>query len=152
MMRNGKEDKKGRKPPPDPGDSSSDDEGKGKRRSGPRRSSLFITPETYQEPENARQITPKCEVALFKRGTDMTIENWVMQMEAYFTLAKIPMDSFAGFMLTKIDSLHFTEVLTSNGKEAQLLQVPRSTLQNLRSTRCDPRVHSRIESNSAGTR
>ena len=108
---NGKEDKKGRKPPPDPGDSSSDDEGKGKRRSGPRRSSLFITPETYQEPENARQITPKCEVALFKRGTDMTIENWVMQMEAYFTLAKIPMDSFAGFMLTKIDSLHFTEVL-----------------------------------------
>ena len=41
----------------------------------------------------------------------MTIENWVMQMEAYFTLAKIPMESFAGFMLTIIDSLHFTEVL-----------------------------------------
>ena len=50
-------------------------------------------------------------VGTFQRGSDLTIENWLIQMEAYFILAKIPMESFAGFMSKRIDSLHFVEVL-----------------------------------------
>lgn len=34
-----------------------------------------------------------------------------MQMKAYFILARISMESFAEFMVTKMDSLHFVKDL-----------------------------------------
>jgi hypothetical protein len=53
---------------------------------------------------------PKCEVEKFERGTDMTIENWILQMETYFLTAQTPADRMVGAMLQKISPKYFDEV------------------------------------------
>lgn len=32
----------------------------------------------------------------FSRGTDLNIENWILQMETYFMAAKIPPETIVG--------------------------------------------------------
>ena len=32
----------------------------------------------------------KCEVPSFERGTELTIQDWINQMETYFTIGQIP--------------------------------------------------------------
>ena len=96
---------------PDPYDSSSDDGGKGRRRAGKDAlSKLFVDRRSYKDPDNARRGTPKCDVVSYARGTDLTIENWILQMEAYFKAARIPIDCWVGLMVTKIEARFFNEV------------------------------------------
>ncbi len=52
----------------------------------------------------------KCEVERYERGTDMTIEDWVNQMETYFTVGQVPPEAFVGFMLMKIVPKHLNEI------------------------------------------
>ena len=44
----------------------------------------------------------KCEVERFERGTNLTIKDWINQMENYFTIGQVPPDAFVGFMLVRI--------------------------------------------------
>ena len=46
----------------------------------------------------------KFEVKHFERGTDLTIKDWINQMETYFTIGQVPPEAFIGFMLIKIVS------------------------------------------------
>ena len=52
----------------------------------------------------------KCEVERYERGTDLTIEDWINQMETYFTVGHVPPEAFVGFMLMKIVPKHFNEI------------------------------------------
>ena len=52
----------------------------------------------------------KCEVERFERGTDLTIKDWINQMETYFTIGQVPPEAFVGFMLMKIISRHLNEI------------------------------------------
>ena len=52
----------------------------------------------------------KCEVERFERGTDLTIKDWINQMETYFTIGQVPPEAFVGFMLMKIIPCHLNEI------------------------------------------
>ena len=52
----------------------------------------------------------KCEVDKFERGTDLTIKDWINQMETYFVIGQVPSDAFVGFMMTKIVPKHLKEI------------------------------------------
>ena len=51
----------------------------------------------------------KCEVERFERGTDLTIKDWINQMETYFTIGQVPPEAFVSFMLMKIVTRHLNE-------------------------------------------
>ena len=44
----------------------------------------------------------KCEVKRFERGKDLTIKDWVNQLETYFTIGQVPPKAFVRFMLMKM--------------------------------------------------
>ena len=44
----------------------------------------------------------KREVERFERGTDLTIKDWINQMETYLTIGQVPPEAYVGFMLMKI--------------------------------------------------
>ena len=52
----------------------------------------------------------KCEVDRYERGTDLTIVDWINQMETYFTVGQVPHEAFVGFMLMKIVPKHLNEI------------------------------------------
>ena len=52
----------------------------------------------------------KCEVECFKRGTDLTIKDWINQIETYFTIGQVPSEAFVGFMLMKVVPRHLNEI------------------------------------------
>jgi len=52
----------------------------------------------------------KCDVDRFERNKDLTIENWILQMETYFRAAKVDSDSWVGLMVSKIDARNFEEI------------------------------------------
>ena len=52
----------------------------------------------------------KCEVPPFERGKDITIQDWIYQIETYFTIGNIPPESFVGFIYTKIAPQHLNEI------------------------------------------
>ena len=51
-----------------------------------------------------------CEVERFEHGTDLTIKDWINQMETYFTIGQVPLESFVGFMLMKIVPRYLNEI------------------------------------------
>ena len=52
----------------------------------------------------------KCEVERFERGTDLTIKDWINQMETYFTIGQVHPEAYVGFMLMKIVPKHLNEI------------------------------------------
>ena len=52
----------------------------------------------------------KCEIERFKRGTDLTIKDWINQMETYFTIGQVPLKAFVKFMLMKIVPRHLNVI------------------------------------------
>ena len=52
----------------------------------------------------------KCEVERYERGTDLSIKDWISQMETYFSVGQIPPEAFVGYMLMKIVPKHLDEV------------------------------------------
>ena len=52
----------------------------------------------------------KCEVERFERGTDLTIKDWINQMETYFTIGQVPPEAVVGFILMKIVPRHLNDL------------------------------------------
>ena len=52
----------------------------------------------------------KCDVDRFERGTDLTIQDWINQMETYFMVGQVPPEAYVGFMLMKIVPRHLNEI------------------------------------------
>ena len=52
----------------------------------------------------------KFEVERFERGTDLTIKDWINQMETYFTIGQVPPEAYVGFMLMKIVPRHLNKI------------------------------------------
>ena len=52
----------------------------------------------------------KCKVPSFERGTELTIQDLINQMETYFTNGQIPPESFVFFMMTKIVPRHLNKI------------------------------------------
>ena len=46
----------------------------------------------------------------FERGTDLTIKDWINQIETYFTIGQVPPEAYVGFMLMKIVPRHLNEI------------------------------------------
>ena len=52
----------------------------------------------------------KCVFERFEHGTDLTIKDWINQMETYFTIGQVPSEAFIGFKLIKIVPRHLNEI------------------------------------------
>ena len=52
----------------------------------------------------------KCEVERFESGTDLTIKDWINQMETYFTIGQVPPEAYVRFMQIKIVPRHLNEI------------------------------------------
>ena len=53
----------------------------------------------------------KGEVERFERGTDLTIKDWINQMETYFKIGQVSPEAYVGFMLMKIVPRHFNKIM-----------------------------------------
>ena len=52
----------------------------------------------------------KCKVERFERGTDLTIKDWINQMETYFTIGQVFPEAFVGLMLMKTIPRYLNEI------------------------------------------
>ena len=52
----------------------------------------------------------RCEVDKFERGKDLTIIDWINQMETYFIIGQVPPEAFTGCMQMKIAEKHLNEI------------------------------------------
>ena len=52
----------------------------------------------------------RCEVNKFERGKDLTIKDWINQMETYFIIGQVPPEAFTGCMQMKIAAKHLNEI------------------------------------------
>ena len=52
----------------------------------------------------------KCELERDERGTALTIEDLINQMETYFTVGQVPLEAFVGFMLIIIVPKHINKI------------------------------------------
>ena len=64
----------------------------------------------YMLPKGRSRGYMKCEVERFERRKDLTIKDWIGQMETYFTIGQVPPEDFVGFMLMKIVPRHLNEI------------------------------------------
>ena len=71
---------------------------------------FLIDSESLKAAKGRLRGNMKCEVERYKRGTDLTIEDWINQMETYFTVGQVPPEAFVGFMLIKIIPKHLNEI------------------------------------------
>ena len=51
-----------------------------------------------------------CEIKRFERGTDLTITDWINQIETYFTIGQVRPEAFVGFMMINIVFRHLNEI------------------------------------------
>ena len=51
----------------------------------------------------------KCEVEKFSRGSEVTIGEWLIQMESYFVSCDLPTKAYVSFVLQKIAHPYFKE-------------------------------------------
>ena len=76
-----------------------------------KRKGQFVIDSEYLKATKGRaRGNMKCEVDRYERGTDLTIKDWISQMETYFTVGQIPPEAFVGYMLMKIVPRHLDEV------------------------------------------
>ena len=52
----------------------------------------------------------KFEVKRLKSGTHITIKNWIIQMDTYFTIKQVYSEAFVGFILIKIVSRQLNKI------------------------------------------
>ena len=52
-----------------------------------------------------------CEVEKYARGTEVTIKEWIVQMETYFNISSLKPKSYVGFMMQKIAHPYFKEAV-----------------------------------------
>ena len=75
-----------------------------------RKNEFEINSESLKASKSKTRGNMKCEVDKFERGTDLTIKDWINQMETYFVIGQVPSDAFVGFMMTKIVPKHLKEI------------------------------------------
>ena len=51
----------------------------------------------------------RCEMDKLERGKDLTIKDWINQMETYFIIWQVPPEAFTGCMQMKIAAKHLKE-------------------------------------------
>ena len=97
--------------PPDP-DPEPDPEKKKRDKAidAKRKGRFLIDSESLRAAKGRLRGNMKCEVKRYERGTDLTIEDWINQMETYFTVGQIPPKAFVGFMLMKIVPKYYNEI------------------------------------------
>ena len=96
-------------PPPDP-DDDPDKKKRNKEIDAKRKDDFEITSDSLRSSKVHSRGSMKCEVEKFERGMDLTIKDWIVQMETYFRIGQVPPDAFVGFMLTKIMPKHLPEI------------------------------------------
>ena len=52
----------------------------------------------------------KCEVERYEQSIDLTIVDWINQMEAYIIVGQVPPETFVEFMMMKILPKHLNEI------------------------------------------
>ena len=88
-------------PPGDPDDDP--DKKKRDREIDLKRKGQFLIDSTALRSAKGRsQGNMKCEVERFERGTDLTIKDWINQIETYFTDGQVSPEAYVVFMLMKI--------------------------------------------------
>ncbi len=75
-----------------------------------RKGQFLIDSESLKAAKGQLRGNMKCEVERYERGTDLTIEDWINQMETYFTVSQVPPEAFVKFMLMKIVPKHLNEI------------------------------------------
>ena len=97
-------------PPGDP-DGDPDKKKRDKDIDNKRKGEFQISSETIQAAKGrSSRGMMKCEVERFERGTDLTIKDWINQMETYFSIGQVPPEAFVGFMMMKIVPKHLNEI------------------------------------------
>ena len=97
-------------PDPDPGGDDPDKKKRHKEIDSKRKGEFQIDSESLKAAKSRPRGNMKCEVERFERGTDLTIKDWINQMETYFTVGQVPPEAFVGFMLMKIVPRHLNEI------------------------------------------
>ena len=96
--------------PEEPSDSSSDEEDDAKKKKRKRDKKLFIQPGDLKKMKFNFKSVPRCDVPLFERGKDLTIDNWVRQMETHIKITRIPPDTWIGITSSRIALAHYEEI------------------------------------------
>lgn len=60
--------------------------------------------------ENQRCGTPKCGVKQLTRGTDLTIINWILQIESFFLVASCPPSTYVDEIVQRIFPKYFDQI------------------------------------------
>ena len=87
-------------PEPDP-DGKSERKKRNKAIDAKRNGQFIIGSESLKAVKDRLRGNMKCEVKRYKRGMDLTIDDWINQMETYFLVGQIPPEAFVRFMLMK---------------------------------------------------
>jgi len=69
----------------------------------------MITGDHYRAASGNLRGGGKCSVDRFERGTDLTIENWIGQMETYLLVSQTPATAWVGTLATNIAAKHYDE-------------------------------------------
>ena len=75
-----------------------------------RKGQFLIDSDSLKAANGRLRGTMKCEVERYERGTELTIVNWINQMESYFTVGQVSPEAFVGFMMMKIVTKHLNEI------------------------------------------
>ncbi len=75
-----------------------------------RKGRFLIDSESLRAAKGRLRGNIMCEVVRYERGTDLTIEDWINQIETYFTVGQFPPEAFVGFMLMKIVPKHLNKI------------------------------------------
>ena len=98
-------------PDPDPDPEGDGDKKKQYKQIDDKRKGQFLIDSDYLTNFKGRgRGNMKCEVERYERGTDLTIQDWIKQMETYFTVGQVPPEAFVGFMMMKIVPKHLNEI------------------------------------------
>ena len=97
--------------PPDP-DPDPDPEKKERDKAidAKRRGRFLIDSESLRAAKDRLRGNMKCKVERYQRGTDLTIKDWINQMETYFTVGQVTPEAFVSFMLMEIVPKHLNEI------------------------------------------
>ena len=98
--------------PPDP-DPEPDPEKKKRDKAidAKRKGQFLIDSESLKAAKGRLRGNMKCEVEQYERGIDLTIDNWINQMETYFTVGQVPPAAFVGFIFMKIIPKHLNKII-----------------------------------------
>ena len=77
-----------------------------------RRDEFTITSESIRKARKyKKRVNMRCEVEKFSRGTDVSIKEWIVQMESYFETSNFRLKVYVGFILQKIAHPYLKEAV-----------------------------------------